>query len=489
MRRFVLPVVVLAVMIAATILATDSNDTGATDPSAPIDAGPELSTPLLSARRAPEWLRQPATDDNLAAAVSGVVEGLGDGNPSCLSVYRGNAPIAEINPDVPLVPGHLQRLATLAAFDNLGSTGFLTEVVRHSADVVTEGVLDGDIWLVGGADPVLGTDVYVERFADDRAHTSLEELADDLVAALADEGVTTILGSVIGDESKYGGVDREIADFWTQADIDSNLAGPISALLVNNGFDAFPAEVDPAANSRAANPAVHAAAELTALIEAAGIAVEGDPAAGVQPDAVSRRSLTSIESPPIDQIARRALVDATTAEMLYREIALRSGRDATGNSAALSVAEALVDAGIVAGDQVGNTRSFDGSGISDANRLTCDLLVNIVGAPEGALATTALGSVDETQLAACAPTTFASLDALATAREEVTAVAGRAVAANGDVLTFALVVNWGPDPATGALAPRGVCDDVVPALLDAVADHPVGPALEDLTPLAVVTGS
>ncbi len=62
MRRFLLPAIVLAVVIAAAAMAGQANDSA--DPTGDTVATQDarLTTPLLNVRRAPEWLRQPASD-------------------------------------------------------------------------------------------------------------------------------------------------------------------------------------------------------------------------------------------------------------------------------------------------------------------------------------------------------------------------------------------------------------------------------------------
>jgi D-alanyl-D-alanine carboxypeptidase/D-alanyl-D-alanine-endopeptidase (penicillin-binding protein 4) len=495
MRRYFLPVVVFVVVVAAAVLARSAND--AADPGDPPDAATadSLGTPLLNVRRAPEWLRQPATDNLLEGAVLSAIANLGEADAHCLAVHRDGIEIATANETALLIPGELERLAVLAALDTLGSRGYTTEVVRSTDGVVTDGELDGDLWLVGGADPTLATAAYIDRFDDGRAYTSFDLLAAEVIDALRAAGITEINGSVIGDESKYEGVDRVYGEeWWSKDDIASNVVGPISALLLNNGFDEFPEEPDPPANSRADNPAIHAAAELTRMIEAAGIPVGGSPQTGNQPAATLREPVATIESPSLGDIAVRALLDGTTAEMVFREIAVRGGQEASQIHALLGVIRGLTDAGVIVeeSDAVipgGGLIPGDGSGLSNTNRLTCGVLINILDAAPGSLAVDALPTATAGPLIACAPTGLESLHAFPTARDEMTGVAGRAVASNGDVLSFALMVNWAPDAETGTLTPRAECDGIIPALLDAIASHPAGPGLDQLSPLDVVTAS
>ena len=94
----------------------------------------------------------------------------------------------------------------------------------------------------------------------------------------------------------------------------------------------------------------------------------------------------------------------------------------------------------------------------------------------------ALPAAVDSPIAECAPTGLNALHLLAAARPEVTSMAGWAEASNGDLVTFSLIANWLPD-GSGTYAPRTVCDGLLSGVLDAIADHPAGPALDTLTPL------
>ena len=497
MRRFLLPAVVLAVVIAASLMAGRANDAADPTGETTTDAAARVSTPLLNVRRAPEWLRQPASDDALMSAVTAATAGFHENDVHCLSVRRDGEPIVDIlsvppdaetgavDPTTGLIPGAVQRLSTLEAFGALSSAGFSTDVVRSTTGVITDGVLEGDLWLVGGADPVLSTATYIDRFGDGRAFTSLDDLAAQTVAALVADGITAIDGQLVADHSKYG---PERVDYssetWTSPEIGTNDIGALSSLIVNSGFDSFGETVDAAARARPSSPARHAAGELLALVEAAGITVSGGVGAGDQPDAIERIPVASISSPSLDDIAARVYVDGTTAEMLFLEIGIRSGQDGDQLSALLLSPGALDEAGVLDEADVFTVRAQDGSGLSLLNRARCDVLTNILDKGDESLAVRALPAAASSPVAACVPAGLTDLQVYADARPEVSSIVGRAVAPNGDVITFSMLVNWAPDAETGELLPRDACDGVFAALLDAIAAHPEGD-LTDFSPLGL----
>ena len=118
---------------------------------------------------------------------------------------------------------------------------------------IAGGVLDGDLVLIGGGDPLLATATYTDRY-EQQPHfrTDIEELADAVVAA----GITEINGAVLGDESRYD-LERFVPEWplrFTSA--DQNQTGPLSALTVNDAFVAFdPANTANSLSTAAPEPA------------------------------------------------------------------------------------------------------------------------------------------------------------------------------------------------------------------------------------------
>ena len=154
----------------------------------------------------------------------------------------------------------------------------------------SDGVIDGDLFLVGGGDPLLATKPYVQHFQNQpQLRTSLEGLADRIVKA----GVHQIKGRVAGDESRYDS-DR-YPDAWPARYAEQSQTGPLSALSVNDAFQAWPEHQSRRrhrrehASRRSTGVAVQ---QLISLLRARGVTVTGGPAAGTAPkDAKqSRRS-------------------------------------------------------------------------------------------------------------------------------------------------------------------------------------------------------
>ena len=90
----------------------------------------------------------------------------------CLRVTAGDRVLYEANPDAAVVPASVTKPFTASvALRVLGADRrFRTTVATASAPV--DGVVAADLWLVGGGDPVLGTDAWAAHLdADERLYT------------------------------------------------------------------------------------------------------------------------------------------------------------------------------------------------------------------------------------------------------------------------------------------------------------------------------
>ncbi|MEQ1786753.1 MAG: D-alanyl-D-alanine carboxypeptidase/D-alanyl-D-alanine-endopeptidase, partial [Acidimicrobiales bacterium] len=375
-------------------------------------------------------------------------------------------------PSTPLVPASTIKLLTAtAALETLGADArFRTAVV--SAAPAVDGVLSGDLTLVGGGDPLLATADYMARF---RRQPQVFTDLDALAAAVQASGVRRIDGSVVGDERRYD-ASRYVAS-WPARYVDQDVIGPLSALAVNDGFERYPAAFgDGTPLDAAVDPPSVAAGVFTRLLEARGVDVVGPPRGGEA--AAGATELAAIESEPLLEVVAQMLreSDNSTAELLLKEL----GRTA-GSATTAAGATAVTDVAATALDEPQGLVVADGSGLSTDNRVTCDHLVELLGRPAtgGAL-------VDHLAVAGESGTLTeryrgSPLEGILRAKTgsltSVSALAG--VVADADpALTFALVVNV-PSPAR---VPPGVAT-VEQQIVGALAAWPRTPDLADLGPL------
>ena len=459
-----------------------------------------LSTPMLSVRRAPQWLAAPVEEARLVNAVNAAITDPRTPPDTCLVAYRNDEIVAGHRLDALLVPASLMKLLTATAIvEQAGADArFSTEVVaeRGAWESVAGGVLSGDLYLVGGGDPVLSTPEYFERYEQPVAHTDITELAEVVAAALGDRGITTISGSVMGDESRYPETERDYSDqlprqgsdpIWKASYVANNQVGPLSALTVNDGyaeFSSFTGAANRRQNVRADNPALLAAEIFTDLLEARGVEVTEGAGVAVSPAWNVRHALGSVQSPPVSEIVERMLreSDNTTAEMLFKEVG-RIAEIGSARALAFFVVFEIVQRVLDLPAEVTNgVIVADGSGLSTYNRVTCRMVAELLrrAGPQSPLVDGLATAGQSGTLRNCEAQTPDGLPAEVEVKaktgtlNDVTALAGVTVAENADVLTFAMIAN-----GDNLIAELGTCNVLQQALMSAITGHPYGPSGDD----------
>jgi D-alanyl-D-alanine carboxypeptidase/D-alanyl-D-alanine-endopeptidase (penicillin-binding protein 4) len=288
-----------------------------------------------------------------------------------LAVLDGTAQrLTSHNPNKPMLPASTMKLVTAAAaLRLLGPQHRFVTRVYATGPIDASGVIDGDLVLVGGGDPVLATPRFIRDVNDIRPATRLADLA----AAVARAGVTRVTGRVIGDPSILA--DEPLADGWADDYLTSLDATRSSGLTVDVGLRLF--ERSGVLHAEAAkDPAIRAADQLRELLEARDVRVEQA--------AASRRGLDSadieiarISSPPLDELLTHALrtSDNHLADGIFRMLGAATG-DPTWAGSERAARGALSDAG---NDRLwARSRLADGSGLSRYNRLTAETTVRLL---------------------------------------------------------------------------------------------------------------
>ena len=296
------------------------------------------------------------------------------------------------------------------------------------------------------------------------------------MSALRAAGVTSVQGSVIGDSSRYD--DEWYAPSWTN-DVRFTEGGPISALLVNDSREA---------NDRSsADPVVGAAAVVTEALRSAGVAVGGTPGRGVAPAAVP--VVASINSQPLSSVVAEMLTtsDNNTAEMLLKELGHHDG-GAGSRDAGLAVVLSTLQSWGVATESV---VLADGSGLSDDNRLTCNVLLAVLqhqrsddalglglavaGSKGGTLSDAFAGTALEGVLRGKTGTLYNYNDGIG-GKPGAKALSGFVPVAGGGAIEFALVLN-GPQ-----VSEKVVYRPTWDAFAKALVSYPSGPSAASLGP-------
>ncbi|MDQ3945323.1 MAG: D-alanyl-D-alanine carboxypeptidase [Actinomycetota bacterium] len=295
--------------------------------------------------------------------LEGAVDGLLGGLSACVVVQEGNRPVLARRPDLPLTPASTQKLLVAAAALSVLGPDFRFETKVVAEHPPRDGVV-GTLWLVGSGDPHLATPEYAAFLAErprtrDRRVTPLAVLADELVTA----GVRTVTGGIRGDDSRYD--PTRVVPTWKPSYIADNEVGPLSALLVDSGFPIFTLP-----ETRAADPAAHAAGELATLLTARGVAVPDPAGAGAPPEGTV--TLATVLSAPFSETVA-AMVresDNTAAELILREVGRRRAAAGSTRAGAAAVVAELASLGL----PTDGVRLGDGSGLEVTNTATCAVL-------------------------------------------------------------------------------------------------------------------
>jgi len=330
----------------------------AVDGSAPVSAAPvAIDTPLLSVRRAPAVLSRDSNSAAFTTELQPLLDSI-DSN-SCFALSIDGESVAAVNETTPLRPASNVKLITASvALEVLGEDFVYTTSVNGV--VGDGGVVVGDLFLIGGGDPLLGSawwDGPNQKFPPINV-TPIEALADSVKAA----GVTAVSGSIVGDATRYD--DEWYLPTWAPA-LRFSEGGPLSALLVNDSREA--------ADLSSNDPVVGAATVLTQLLQERGVTVGGPPNEGTSDGSPV---IATINSRPLPAVLQEMLTtsDNNTAELVLKEIGLATGGAGTTVLGVEKVMSTLGEWGI----PLDGVTIVDGSGLSDENRLTCRSLLAVL---------------------------------------------------------------------------------------------------------------
>lgn len=338
-----------------------------------------------------------------------------------------NAEIFSVQADARFTPAStLKLLTTAAALEMLGPHHrFQTRLyAQHRPD--ERGILNGNLYLQGGADPTLGSTRVT-------GGETWQDVAARWARAVKRAGITRVEGSIIADESAFEGPSIPNKVNWEN--IGNYYAAPASPLCFNdNSFEIHfkpqpradkPAEVEKTVpqvpgltlksfvttdgktkkdnayaygapnqyemelygtiptnfmgfSIKAAlpNPAQFAAEALHNALRAEGIAVGGRPLAEqTTPDYTEMQLLDTYESPELKDIV--VIVNKRSfnlyAEMLLRNLALHAGKNGSVQNG-LNELYAFLKKNHLADEKTAVL--YDGSGLSRDNMLTPRTLVN-----------------------------------------------------------------------------------------------------------------
>ena len=141
---------------------------------------------------------------------------------SVRSIESGEA-LFELNPTKLMMPASNMKILTLAAVAERLGWDYTFETTLMTAAPVEEGILKGDLIVVGSGDPTIGG-----RTADTENGRLFDQWAEQLLSA----GIRTIAGRLIGDDNAFE--DEGVEAGWLWDDLAFSYAAPISALTYDS---------------------------------------------------------------------------------------------------------------------------------------------------------------------------------------------------------------------------------------------------------------
>jgi D-alanyl-D-alanine carboxypeptidase/D-alanyl-D-alanine-endopeptidase (penicillin-binding protein 4) len=327
-----------------------------------------------------------------------------------------------------VTPASTAKLLTAAAV--LAARGPAYRIATRAV----AGPAPGEVVIIGGGDPTLAAGATMSYPGAGR----LDLLAKQVAQALDGHPPT----KVIVDSSLFVG--PTAAPSWIPADLKDGYIANITALMTDGARTNPRRTADP--SPRFAQPDISAGQIFASAL--------GLPAAtvvvGTAP--TNARQLGVVYSPPIARIVEMMLSasDNVVAEMMARQVAVAKGEPASFDSASAATRQVLANLGITM-DGLG---LVDGSGLSDDDRVSAQLLTQILAkatAPDSprlrpllsGLPVAGYSGTLERRFARTANGSAAAgvVRAKTGTLRDVNALAGVAVDSDGRLLAFAFVAN------------------------------------------------
>jgi serine-type D-Ala-D-Ala carboxypeptidase/endopeptidase (penicillin-binding protein 4) len=323
---------------------------------------------------------------------------------------------------------NMKLLTSSAVLEREGASARLFTRV-YATGSLSGGTLQGSLWLVGGGDPSLSTNVFATKaFGGYSGHLA------NLAAAVRAAGIVRVTGRLYGDESRFDS--RRTAPFWKPSYWMD--CPPISALLVNEDLYRFG---NPHAS---ANPPLYAAQVFHKSLRGHGVTFAHGTRAGGRP--AGARVVAVERSPTFARMLRHMdhVSDNLFAEVFSKDLAVHGRLRGTTKNGVRATRNALGDIGV----SLAGARIYDGSGLSRGDRLSArqvlSVLTHAAKQPWGVTLRADLplagvsGTLDDRMRSGAA---HANVQAKTGTLNDASALSGYVAAANGHHLAFAMLMN------------------------------------------------
>lgn len=301
----------------------------------------------------------PAPNPSVVQQARHLVGLAGNQNIGVLVKEANGAVVVDYRANDRFVPASTAKMLTAAAaLVKLGPEYRYNTRVLAPNRPDPNGVLHGDLVLVGAGDPVLSSPLFQEA-RPDRPATPLTTLADAIQGA----GIRHVTGGIIGDSSVFAY--EPDAPGWKSGDFSEGSAVRSAGLTINAGRSLWrgPLGIE---SAPIGDPSREAADVLRALLAQRGITVAKLGASSTVP-MPAKEQIGQVTSPPLWQILQYMVQrsDNQIADGVFRTIGLAAGQP-TWQGARDEVDRALRTIGV---DPSGIAMP-DGSGLSRQARVT-----------------------------------------------------------------------------------------------------------------------
>lgn len=259
--------------------------------------------------------------------------------------------IGEHNSKKPLVPASINKVVTIASLLEKSGIGYRYETKVYAGGRISNGVLDGNLIVVGGGDPSLGANVEPKG----------TDIMGEIVAALRENGIDTIAGNIEIEDRFFSG--PATPPSWQSGDLRQTYGTGCHSLNYCRNASGSAAVADPAKVF---------IARLHKALTDGGIRVGGK---AYYPSA-KHKMLLNHKSPPIDEIMRSCMMrsDNLYAEAFIRTLGRLNGKEGSTEAGAASEIDFWRRKRL----PVGDITVVDGSGLSRSNRMTADFMARVL---------------------------------------------------------------------------------------------------------------
>lgn len=127
-----------------------------------------------------------------------------------------------------LVPAsNLKLFTTISALEILGKEFRFKTTLEYSGTIDDQGTLNGNIYLIGGGDPTLGSAII-------KAAAKVETLMDTILAKLRFIGIKKIKGNIYADGNFFPF--NQVPDGWTWGDVGNYYGAGAGGLNINDNL-------------------------------------------------------------------------------------------------------------------------------------------------------------------------------------------------------------------------------------------------------------